>query len=426
MPFLKGILRGNPAKAAAQHERRAKEYQGKKKRVRAAEEWAAAGHQYATIPNLKQAQDCFLQAAQLFLAQGDADRETEMLRAAADAALDEEQFEAAAANIDRVANIGTRLKDDQLLLQALALETLALIASNAFTKAKETLHEAQKLLKRLDPAKARAPLVLVADALATRFIDGESLPSAGKLPMKTGESTAVDKLVARLVSLYNATANMKFSLATEKRQAHIKERIRGRVTIASSVRLRVRQVLLTLPTGFALMEPFKFQPDTGTKLTGSFAIDANLPGKFIVGPAVATLESGKQRFQIKSSSVSLNIEAAKSRVQLQLELNPTVRVGEEFELTLRVQNDSHGEATDVSLRLKLPPSITLRTGPLEKRIMTLAPQQRVQYPLTLTASNTGTHKGTVECQYTDASGKRQETTSQFAVTAQAGSNAPKE
>jgi tetratricopeptide (TPR) repeat protein len=426
MPFLKGLLRGDPAKAAAQHERRAKEYQSKKKRVRAAEEWAAAGRQHVVAHNLKHAQDCFLQAAQLYSTEGDANRGIEMLRAATDAALQEEQFEAAAADMDRVANIGARLKDDQLLLQALALKTVALIASNAFTKAKEAFREAQKLLRRLDPAKARAPLVLIADALAVRFIDGESLPSAGKLPNKTGESTEVDKLVARLVSLYNATTNMKFSLATGKRQAHIKERIRGRVTITSSVRLRVRQALLTLPTGFALVEPFNFQPDTGTKLTGSFTIDANLPGKFVVGPAVATLESGKQRFQLKSSSVSLSIEAAKSRIQLQLELPPNVGVGEEFELILRVQNDSHGEATDVNLRLKLPPSIALRTGPLEKRVMTLPPQQRVQYPLTLIASSTGALKGTVECQYTDASGKRQETASQFVVTAQAGSDTPKE
>lgn len=426
MPFLKGLLRGDPAKAAAQHERRAKEYQGKKKHVRAAEAWAAAGHQYAAVPNLRHAQDCFLQAAHLYSIEGDANREAEMLRAAIDAALGEEQFEAAAADADRIANIGTRLKDDQLLLQALAFKTVAFIACNAFTKAKENLREAQKLAKRLDPAKAKAPLVLIADALATRFIDGESLPSAGKLPSKAGDSTAVDKLLTRLVSLYNATTNMKFSLATEKRQARIKERIRGRVTITSSVRLRVRQALLTLPTGFALVEPFKFQPETGTKLTGSFTINANLPGKFVIGPAIATLESGKQRFQLKSNSASLNIEAAKSRIQLQLELPPDIHVGEEFELTLRVQNDSPGEATDLSLRLKLPASVTLRTGPLEKRIMTLPPQQRVAYPLTLMASNTGAHKGTVECQYTDASGKRQETASQFVVTALANPKMPKE
>ena len=426
MPFLKGLLRGDPAKTAAQHERRAKEYQGKKKRVRAAEEWAAAGRQHVVVHNLKRAQDCFLQAAQLYSAEGDANREVEMLRAAADAALQEEQFDAAAADMDRLVNVGARLKDDQLLLQALALKTLALIASNAFTKAKETLREAQKLLKRLDPAKAKAPLVLIADALAVRFIDGESLLSAGKLPNKTGESTQIDKLVAKLVNLYNATTNMKFSLAAGKRQAHIKERIRGRATIASSVRLRVGQALLTLPTGFALVEPFKFQPETGTKLTGSFTIDANLPGKFVVGPAIAMLESGKQHFQLKSNSVALTIEAAKSRIELQLELPPNVRVGEEFELILRLQNDSHGEATDLSLRLKLPTSVTLLTGPLEKRIMTLAPQQRVQYPLTLMASKTGALKGTVECQYIDASGKRQETASQFVVAAQTGSDAPKE
>jgi uncharacterized membrane protein len=169
-----------------------------------------------------------------------------------------------------------------------------------------------------------------------------------------------------------------------------------------------------------------FQPERGTKLAGSFTIVANLPGKFLVGPAVALLESGKQRFQLKSGSVPLNIEAAKSRIQLEVEHHPNVHVGEEFELALRVQNDSPGEVTDVSLRLKLPASLALRTGPLEKRIMTLSPQQRVQYPLTLTASKTGAHKGAVECQYVDASGKRQETASQFVVNAQAGSDAPKE
>jgi hypothetical protein len=237
---------------------------------------------------------------------------------------------------------------------------------------------------------------------------------------------AVDKLVARLVNLHSAAANTKFTLTTSKRQVRIKERIRGRATISSSLRLHVRQALLTLPTGFALVEPFRFQPETGTKLAGSFAIEANLPGKFVVGPAVTTLESGKQRFQLKSGSVSLIIEAAKSRIQLEVEVPPNVHVGEEFELSLRVQNDSHGEVTEVSLRLKLPPSLGLRTGPLEKRIMTLAPQQRVQYPLTLTASKPGTHKGAIECQYMDASGKRQETSSQFAVTAQASSETPKE
>jgi tetratricopeptide (TPR) repeat protein len=419
-------MRGNPAKAAAQHERRAKEYQSRKKRVRAAEEWAAAGRQYTAVPDLKRAHDCLLQASQLYSSDGDVNREVEMIRAAIDAALEDKQFETAAADVERLVNIGTRLRDDQLLLQALALRTVVLIASNAFNKAKETLHEAQKLLKRLEPAKAKVPLVLIAGALSGRFIDGESVPSAGKLPTKTGDSAAVDKLVTRLVNLYNAAANMKFSLATEKRQARIKERVRGRVTITSSVRVRMKQALLTLPTGFALLEPFKFQPETGTKLTGSFAIDANLPGKFVVGPAVATLESGEQRFHLKSTLVSLSIEAAKSRIQLQLELPPSIYVGEEFELTLSVQNDSPGEATDLSLRLKLPSSIALRTGLLEKRIMTLPPQQRVAYPLTLTASKTGAHKGTVECHYTDASGKRQESTSPFVVSAVANPKMPKE
>lgn len=426
MSFIKGLFRGDPAKSAAKHEKRAKTYQQEGDEKRAGNEWAAAGRDYARIPNLKRARECFVQAAQFFLAAGDVKREEAMLRSACDLALDAGDYEAAAAALGILTRIGTRRKDNQLLLHILALKTLAFLAANDLAKAKETNREAQKVEKRMGRTKARFSLFQVAQALTARFVDGEPIPDETMLPERTGESEAIDRLVGRLLTLYQTTKDIILKLSLKKEEAKIKERISGTCSFTSPVGLQVIKTELSLPSNFTQVEPLNFEGVKDTRFSAPFTIEAYLAGEFVIGPAVVVFQVDNQRFQLKSSSVPLRIAAAKPRIQIITESSSEIRPQEEFELKLSVDNSSHGDASDINIRITLPPSLLLQTGTLEKRIITLSAQQQVQFPLFLIATKAGVHEGTIECRYQGPSGGRSKITRSFEVAVKPRPRKPKD
>ncbi|MFX1563518.1 MAG: hypothetical protein ACFFDP_09445 [Promethearchaeota archaeon] len=426
MSFLKGLFRGDPAKSAAKHEKRAKTYQQESDEKRAGQEWAAAGRDYARIPNLKRARECFVRAAQFFLAISDARQEEVMLRSACDLAIDEGNYEAAASTLDFLIKIGTRQKDNQLLLHALALKTLAILAANDLAKAKETNREAQKVGKRMGRVKARPPLYQISQALTARLVDGEPIPDKTILPERTGEAEAIDRFVSQLMTIYQTTKDIKLKLSLRSEDAKIKEHVRGTCSITSPVSLKVLKTVLFLPSNFSQVEPIKFEGDKDRKFSAHFIIEAYLAGQFVIGPAIVALKIDNQHLQLKSSSVPLRILAAKPRLQIIVEPPPEVRVQEEFELALHVDNNSHGDASDINIRITLPPSLLLQTGTLEKRIITLPAQQHVQFPLFLIATKSGTLEGTIECQYLGPDGGLSKVTSSFEVNVEPRPRKPKD
>ena len=122
-----------------------------------------------------------------------------------------------------------------------------------------------------------------------------------------------------------------------------------------------------------------------------------------------------QCFQLKSDSVSLRVAAAKPRIYTEAQAPSEIHSQEEFELLLRVKNESHGDASEVTLRVTLPPSLRLQTGTLEKRIITLPAQEEVRFPLFIIASRIGEHEGSIDLEYKGASKRRHKETSQFTV-----------
>ncbi len=416
MSFMKGLFKGNPAKSAAKHETRARTYQKEGDEKRAGSEWAAAGRDYARIPNLKRARECFLQAARFYLAADDTRHEKEALQSACDIAFDAGDYEAAAASSDLLANIGTRQKDNQLLLQSLALKALAFLAANDLSKAKEAYREGHKVERRIGRTKTRFTLFQITKALIARFVDGEPIPDATVLPERAGESESVNRLVGRLLALYQTTRNLKLKLSLKKGEAKIKERISGICSFISPIDLQVIKTILSVPPNFSQVEPLNFQNAKATKFSAPFTIEAHLAGEFNIGPAVVILQIDKQHLQLKSELVPLRIEAATPHIQIIAESSPELRTQEVFELKLSINNSSHGDASDINVIITLPSSLLLQTGTLEKRIITLAAQQQVQFPIYLIATKSGTHEGTIECQYQGSSGERNKITHSFRVT----------
>jgi len=426
MSFLKRLLRRDPAHSAARHERLAREYQREGRQKRAAEEWASAGRNYAKVPNYRRARECYLHAAQLFYSIGDAPREEEALRRASDMALEEEDYQAAAQAADRLLRVGTRLRNNRLLLYSLSLKTLALLASNELAKAKETLREAERIDRRASK-RDTPPLYRVAQIVATRFINGEPAPTGVEIPGRAGASEPVKRLADQLISIYRDTMDATATISLSRSSTPIRTKVTGKCTVTSPVPLRVVQAQLITPSNFALPTPPSLQPEEGTNLSGSFAVEAHLPGEFTVGPLIILLQARGQHFYLKSQTVSLRVEAAKPRLHLEVESSDTIYPGEEFELLLRIVNDSHGDASDVELQVTLPPELEMRTGTLEKRIVTLPAQQQVQFPLIVAASEPGTYEGTVECRYVGPGGGRpRTTTSSFTITVQMPQQNPKD
>jgi len=413
---MKRLFKGNPAKSAAKHESRARTYQKEGDEKRAGNEWAAAGRNYARIPNLKRAQECFLQAAQFFLAADDTKHEEEMLRSACDIAIDAGEYEAAAASLDLLTKIGTRQKNNQLLLHSLALKALAFLAANDLSKAKEAYREAYKVERRGGRTGTKFSLYQITQALIARFVDGEPIPDAKVLPERTGESEAVDRLVGRLLTLYQSTRNLKINLSLKKGEAKIKERISGVCSFTSPIILQVINSNLSIPSNFSQVEPLNFKDTKETKFSAPFTIEAHLAGEFNVGPAVVILRIDNQHLQLKSSPVPLRIVAATPHIQIITEFSSEIRTQEVFELKLSIDNSSHGDASDINVTITLPSSLLLQTGTLEKRIITLAAQQQVQFPIYLIATKAGTHEGTIECQYQGPGGEHKKMTHQFVVT----------
>ena len=88
------------------------------------------------IPNYLQAYEACSQAVQFYLAVEDVGRENEALFAAIDAAIAAGDFGAAAGALSQVARIGTRIKDNQLLLRTYAIQAIVFLAGNDLSKAK--------------------------------------------------------------------------------------------------------------------------------------------------------------------------------------------------------------------------------------------------------------------------------------------------
>ncbi len=414
MSFLKG-LRGNPTKSAAKHKTRAMKLEEREEEERAAAEWVAAARDYTKIPDLKRARECYLRAAQLFQVCGGASREEAALRQASDLTLEEEDYEEAADVFDRLVNLATRLKDNRLLYRVLALKTLTLIAANKLSKAKETFHLAEKVKERLGSKESKNRLYVLAHALVKRFADGDTVP-VSKLPEKVAESDAVNQLIARLVTAYRVTEDVVVSLSLQKETTPIKGNITGYCKVNSPVVLNLLEAKLLTPSSVSLPKPPVFGEKSGTSLSAAFTLQANLPGEFHIGPAYVLLELENQRFQLKSDSASLRVAAAKPRIYAEAQFPSEIHSQEEFELLLRVKNESHGDASEVTLRVTLPPSLRLQTGTLEKRIITLPAQEEVRFPLFIIASKIGEHEGSIDLEYKGASKRSRKETRPFTVT----------
>ncbi len=414
MSFLKG-LRGNPAKSAAKHEARATRHEKREEESRAAVEWAAAARDYIRIPDLKRARDCYLRAAQLFQVCDDTSREETALWLASNLTLEDEDYEAASEVFDRLIYLATRLTNKRLLFRVYALKALALIAANKLSKAKETFHLTDKLRERLSRKESKNPLFVISQALVKRFADGDTI-SASELPEKVAESDPVNQLITKLISVYEATKNVVASLSLQKATSSIRGTVGGSCKVKSPVTLTLLEANLPTPSSISLTQPLDFAEKSGTKFNATFTLEANLPGDFQIGPAHLMLRFEDQQFQLKSDSISLRVEAAKPRIYAEAQAPSEVHSREEFELLLRVKNESHGDASEVVLRVTLPPSLQLQTGILEKQIITLPAQQEVVFPLFLIASKIGVHEGTIDLEYKGASQRRSKETSQFTVT----------
>jgi tetratricopeptide (TPR) repeat protein len=409
------FLRGNPAKSAAKHEKRAREHQTRGNEQKAADEWTAAGRDYLKIPNYARAYEAYIQAAQFYLAVNDVNRETEALFAAIDAAIAANDFEAAAGALTQVTRIGARKKDNQLLLRAYAVQSIIHIAGNDLSKAKESHHEALKIEKRIGRKKATLPVYQVASAFVDRFIEGNTVPDDQTLPNRFDESAKVKQVIENLLALYDKTMKTKLELVLGKEEVKIKERVTGHVAFSFSIPIQVVETTLALPSNIACLQDPKMPEKTQRKFKLSFTIEPRLPGEFDVGPFTTLLQAEHQQFIMKSNAVPLKIIAAKPRLNVTAEPTSTPLSQEEFELVLRVENDSHGDASDVIIVITLPPHLLLKTGTLQKRIVTLHPQQHVQFPLFLIGTKAGNLEGIVKCTYKGPSGRSQKIEEKFSV-----------
>jgi hypothetical protein len=415
MSFLKGVFSGDPEKSAAKHEKRAREHQAEGNEIKAGDEWAAAGRDYTKIPDYKRAYDAFLQAAQFYLALNDDKRENAILFDAIDAAVANQDFTAASTALDQVIRLGTRKKNDELLIRAYSLQTILLFASNDLAKSKQTHREAEKVEKRFGRKKIKTPIYPVASIIVSRFIEGEIPPSDVQLPTRVDESTTVTQFVGTLLTLFQNTQTSKLKLVLDKEQVKLKEPISGRTTISFLVPTQMIDAQFSLPSNIALLEPLRIPPGPKKKFKIPFTLEPRLPGTFDVGPLVMVFQIENQRFQFKSNPVQIEITAAKPRIHLLAESVSPPYSQEEFELILRVENNSLGDAADVQITITLPSSLLLKTGTLEKRIITLPSQQHVQFPLYLIATKAGTHDGKIMCKYQGPSGKIQRVETTFSV-----------
>jgi len=415
MSFLKGVLGGNPAKSATKHEKRARTHQAEGNETKAADEWAAAGRDYSKIPDYTRAYEAFLQASQFYLAVKDDKRETAILFDAVDAAIAGQEFTAASAALDQVTRIGTRKKDDALLLRAYSLQTLLLFAANDLAKSKQAYREAEKIEKRFARKKVKPPLFSIASLLVNRFIEGEAIIEKLQLPTRVDESETVNKMVTYLLTLFQETQSAILRFTLNKDEVKIKERISGHVSIAFSVPTTIIDTQISLPSNIALLEAVTVPSESKKKFKIPFFLEPRLPGTFDVGPVIILFQIEGQQFQLKSNLVKLEITAAKPRIDLFAKPVSLPYSQEEFELNLRVENNSHGDAADVVIIITLPPTLLLKTGTLEKRIVTLPAQQDVQFPLFLIATKAGTHEGLMVCKYQGPSGTSEKVENKFFV-----------
>jgi len=415
MSFLKGVLSGDPAKSAAKHEKRARNHQAEGNEVKAADEWAAAGRSYTKIPDYQKAYEAFLQAAQFYLALKDDKRETDILFEAVDVAIANHDFNSASLALTQVTRIGTRKNDNLLLLRTYALQTIMLFAANDLAKAKQTYREAEKVKKRFGRKKVKTTVYSIASLLVNRFIEGEGAPEDLQAPSRFDESETVIQLLTTLLALYQSTLSSQLRLSLDKQEVKIKEPVSGQVTISFSEATKILDTQISLPSNIALLEPISPPKEPMKRFKIPLLMEARLPGTFDVGPLVFLFQTDTQQFQLKSNPVELEITAAKPRIELTAEPTSPPHSQEEFELIVRVENNSHGDAADVTITVRLPPELILKTGTLEKRIITLLAQQQVQFPLFLIATKAGSHDGVIVCKYQGPSGHLQSIESKFSV-----------
>ena len=415
MSFLKGVLSGDPAKSAAKHEKRARTHQSEGNETKAADEWAAAGRDYTKVPDYQRAYDAFLQASQFYLAVKDDKREKDILFEAVDAAIANQDYTAGSTALDQITRIGTRKKDDELLVRAYSLQTILFLAANDLARSKQTHREAEKLEKRFGKKKIKTKTYPLATLLVNRFIDGEAVPKDLEPPARIDESDTVNQLITSLLTLFQETRNASLKLTLNKDTVKIKEPVSGRVTISFSMRVKINDIQIALPSNIALLEAIKTPPEPKKKFKIPISLDPRLPGTFDVGPLIIVFQAEDQQFQMKSESVPLEITAASPRIELIAEPVTPPHSQEEFELILRVENNSHGDAADIVITITLPQSLLLKTGTLEKRIITLPAQQHVQFPLFLIATKAGKHEGVITCKFQGPSGRSQKVENSFTI-----------
>ncbi|MFW9831547.1 MAG: hypothetical protein ACFFD8_07205 [Candidatus Thorarchaeota archaeon] len=415
MSFLKGILGGDPAKSAAKHEKRARVHQAEGNEDKAADEWSAAGRDYQKIPDYKRASEAFLQAGQFYFAVGDNKREEAILSAAVDTAIAAGDFVTAAGALTQIIRIGTRLKDNEILLHSYSLQTIVLIAGNDLAKAKQTHREAEKVVKRLGRKKKSLSLYSVATAFINRLVEGEPVVPDLVLPTRFDEPEYVTQVLTDLSTLYNDLKDSELKLRLDNEDVKLKERVSGSCEFSFSTPVKILETQIVLPSNIALLEDLEVPTEMKKKSKLSFIIEPRLPGTYDVGPVYVLFQRDNQNFQMKSNKVELRIAAAKPRIEIIAETPTKLYSQEEFELLLRVENNSHGDAADVTLSITLPYDLLLRTGTLEKRIITLPAQQHVQFPLFLIARKIGKHEGKVECVYAGPRGRRTKIENTFTV-----------
>jgi hypothetical protein len=134
-----------------------------------------------------------------------------------------------------------------------------------------------------------------------------------------------------------------------------------------------------------------------------------------VGPLSVTLQKANQKFQFMSNTTTLEVAAAKPRINMEATVATPPHSQEEFELVVKVINDSLGYASEVDITITLPLAFILKTGTLEKRIITLASQQEVSFPLFIIATKAGTHEGTLACTYKGPAGRKLKLENPFSI-----------
>jgi hypothetical protein len=418
------FLRGDPRKSAAKHEKRARVWQERGNEIRAAKEWVAAGRDYARISDFQRAYESFLQASQFYLSVKDANSENSVLLEAVDVAVAANDFGAAAKALDQITRIGTRLKDNLMLLHASALKTIVFIAANDLARARETHREAQKVDKRVDRKKAPLPLFVISSMLTTRFIEGHPASEEIKPSSRVDESEHVSRLIENLLRLWAETKDSVITLDLDRDKTKLKTQVSGHCLFKLSTPLRITKAKLTLPPNIALLEEIVLPDAVVTNHELAFSVEPRLPGAFEVGPLSATFQRENQQFHLISNTTPLEVAAAKPRISLDATVTTPPHTQEEFELIVTVMNDSLGDASEVDITITLPPTLILKTGTLEKRIITLSSQQEVSFPLFIIATKAGTHEGSIICTYKGPESRSSTLENPFSVEVLA--RAPKE